>query len=377
MRQEKKLNNSVEPVNILGTQTILHQMMNCICKLKINKVNGTGFFCKIPFGNNVTKYFLMTNHHILNKKHCDINTKINLLINDEKEIKAIDLRIKRTFYFNEENDITLIEINKNDNIKYFLELDDNLFRHNNKILYEHKSLYVLQYPQGKNAAVSYGLLTSLDNLDIKHTCSTENGSSGSPILNLETNKVIGIHKEGSTIFDFNKGTYLKYALIDFINKNKINNNDNIINDMPNINFQNNLNFNINTLDNINIGINNCFNQINNFSEYNANLVFNELENPFYYETNKPGPLTTVFFQDNLGKKTSLILNPNTTVAETLYIYLKKIGKSEMFGKVENIEFIYNSEKLNFSDSTPLYKFLVFKNNTLIIVSWKKNLLGGP
>ena len=218
----------------------------------------------------------------------------------------------------------------------------------------------------------------MDNLDIKHTCSTENGSSGSPILNLETNKVIGIHKEGSTIFDFNKGTYLKYALIDFINKNKINNNDNIINDMPNINFQNNLNFNINTLDNINIGINNCFNQINNFSEYNANLVFNELENPFYYETNKPWPLTTVFFKDNFGKKTSLIsliLNPNTTVAKMLYIYLKKIGKSEMFGKVENIEFIYNSEKLNFFDSTPLYKFLGY-TNTLIKVSWKKNLLGG-
>ena len=216
----------------------------------------------------------------------------------------------------------------------------------------------------------------MDNLDIKHTCSTENGSSGSPILNIETNKVIGIHKEGSTIFDFNKGTYLKYALIDFINKNKINNNDNIINDMPNINFQNNLNFNINTLDNINIGINNCFNQINNFSEYNANLVFNELENPFYYETNKPGPLTTVLFQDNFGIKTSLIINPNKTVAEMLYIYLKKIGKSEMFGKVENIEFIYNSEKLNFFDSTPLYKLLRYTNNTLIKVSWKKSLLGG-
>ena len=215
----------------------------------------------------------------------------------------------------------------------------------------------------------------MDNLDIKHTCSTENGSSGSPILNLETNKVIGIHKEGSTIFDFNKGTYLKYALIDFINKNKINHNDNIINDIPNINFQNNLNFNINTLDNINIGINNCFNQINNFSEYNANLVFNELENPFYYETNKPGPLATVFFKDNFGKKTSLILNPNKTVAEMLYIYLKKIGKSEMFGKVENIEFIYNSEKLNFSDSTPLYKFLGY-TIALIKVSWKKNLVGG-
>ena len=61
----------------------------------------------------------------------------------------------------------------------------------------------------------------------------------------------------------------------------------------------------------------------------------------------------------------------------LYIYLKKIGKSEMFGKVENIEFIYNSEKLNFSDSTPLYKFLFLGyTNTLIKVSWKKDLLGG-
>ena len=59
----------------------------------------------------------------------------------------------------------------------------------------------------------------------------------------------------------------------------------------------------------------------------------------------------------------------------LYIYLKKIGKSEMFGKVENIEFIYNSEKLNFSDSTPLYK-LLRSTKPFINVSWKKSLLGG-
>ena len=44
MKKEKKLNNSVEPVSILGTKTILNQMMNCICKLKINGANGTGFF---------------------------------------------------------------------------------------------------------------------------------------------------------------------------------------------------------------------------------------------------------------------------------------------------------------------------------------------
>ena len=216
MEIEKQLKNSVEPVSILGTKTILNQMMNCICKIKMNNIYGTGFFCKIPFENDETKNFLMTNFHILNKKNINENNKINLLLNDEDILKTIDLKIKRKTYFNKEDDITLIEINEDDNINNFLELDDKLLKDNNEFIYENKSLYILQYPFGRNAAVSYGLLTSLDNSEIKHTCSTHNGSSGSPILNLETNKVIGIHKEASNNSEFNIGTFLKNPLIDFI-----------------------------------------------------------------------------------------------------------------------------------------------------------------
>ena len=47
MKQEKKLNNSVIPVSISCTKTILNQLMNCICKLNINKAIGTGFFVKL------------------------------------------------------------------------------------------------------------------------------------------------------------------------------------------------------------------------------------------------------------------------------------------------------------------------------------------
>ena len=220
MKQEKKIKKSVEPVSISATKIILNQMMFCICKIKINANYGTGFFCKISIDKNITKNFLMTNYHILDEKYSKKNKKINLLLNDEKEIKTIDLKIQRNVYYNKENDITLIELKDNDNINNFLELDDKLFRNNHEIIYENKSLYILQYPLGKNAAVSYGLLTSIDKFEIKHKCSTENGSSGSPILNLETNKVIGIHKEGSINFEFNKGTYLKNILIDFIQKNK-------------------------------------------------------------------------------------------------------------------------------------------------------------
>ena len=57
MKKEKKLNNSVVPVSISGTKTILNQLMNCICKLNINGANGTGFFVKYLLKIMKQKYF--------------------------------------------------------------------------------------------------------------------------------------------------------------------------------------------------------------------------------------------------------------------------------------------------------------------------------
>jgi surface protein len=71
----------------------------------------------------------------------------------------------------------------------------------------------------QKAAVSYGILKYKDNFDLIHYCCTEKGSSGSPILKLSNNKVIGIHKEGSK-FDYNKGTFLKEPIIEYINNYK-------------------------------------------------------------------------------------------------------------------------------------------------------------
>ena len=62
-KKEKKIKNSPDPVNIAATKTILEQMINCICKIKIKGATGTGFFCKIPFGKNETLNVLMTNYH--------------------------------------------------------------------------------------------------------------------------------------------------------------------------------------------------------------------------------------------------------------------------------------------------------------------------
>ena len=220
MKKESMIKHSVDPVNITNTEKILNQMKNCVCKIKIKNVYGTGFFCKIPNMN-----YLMTNYHVIDEKCINENKAINILLNDDKEALALDLTLKREKYFNKEYDI---ELKENDGIKEYLELDDNLFKNNEKIYYEQKSIYILHYIYGKNICASYGILNRINKYDIIHICSTDSGSSGSPIINLENNKVIGIHKEGSFNFNFNKGTLLNYPLNDFIQKNKKNKNSNII-----------------------------------------------------------------------------------------------------------------------------------------------------
>ena len=85
-----------------------------------------------------------------------------------------------------------------------------------------KSFTAIQY--GEEACVSYGILYRINKYNIIHICSTDNGSSGSPILNLKNNKVIGIHK-GTPDYtkNFNYGTLLKYPLNGFIKQNKAKN----------------------------------------------------------------------------------------------------------------------------------------------------------
>ena len=115
---------------------------------------------------------------------------------------------------------------KDENNKYnYLDLDDHLFDEDSEDIYKNKSIYILHYPNGNKASVSYGYgIEKINNYDIKHLCNTEGGSSGSPILSAMTNKIIGIHKATrkkiigkDEIVLFNFGTFLKYPLSEFSN----------------------------------------------------------------------------------------------------------------------------------------------------------------
>lgn len=233
---EKDIVGSPEPVSLSGTQTILNQMRNCIFKIKVGNIVANGFFCTIPYGSLNTLNCLITNNHVLKEKYYEENNKLTLLLDDENATKVIDLTMERKTYFNHEYDIALIEILDKDKIEHFLEFDE-LLKKDQKLIeevYKNSSIYVIQYLGGKKAHVSYGLIKEINKFEIKHLCCTKNGSSGSPILNLENNKIIGLHKSAYPNDNLNGGTLLKVLLdnIEFKTKQNKKNMNEIIIDEP-------------------------------------------------------------------------------------------------------------------------------------------------
>ena len=107
--------------------------------------------------------------------------------------------VKEKQFTEPELDITFIETyQKKDNIEKFLDIDDDIDKEEDflKILFIKKSIYTLHYLEieGSMIKVSFGISKCIEEKEIYHYLNTNYGSSGSPILSLETFKVIGIHK---------------------------------------------------------------------------------------------------------------------------------------------------------------------------------------
>ena len=241
--KEKLLKVYPNPISITQTKIILEQMKENICKIYLKDGgNGTGFFCEIPFPDEDNLLsVLITNNHVINETYLNEEQKIVVSINNigNEIIRKIELTNKKK-YTNKDYDITIIEINEDkEQINNFLKLDSKIMSENCEDTFVGNSIYTIGYPNDEEVKVSYGILKSreLDNeFGFIHLCSTESGSSGSPILNLKNNKVIGIHKECSKNFNFNKGSFLKLSIQEFISKNL--NNNNIINNNINKNENN-------------------------------------------------------------------------------------------------------------------------------------------
>ena len=164
-----------------------------ICKLKIidkSLSTGTGFFCEI---RSKEMKVLLTNNHLINQKILDKKGKLTYIIsnNHEQEEKIINLDLERYTYTNEKYDYTIIEIIDEDNIDYFLTADEDLI---SKIGFKNERIFSFEYPKEEKISFSFGKITKIENNYLFYDLGTDYGSSGSPIISLETLKVIGLHK---------------------------------------------------------------------------------------------------------------------------------------------------------------------------------------
>ena len=205
-------------------EKIIDQMKKNVCKIILDQTQGTGFFCKIPFPeHNKMLPVLITSSHVINEEFLNKDdAKIVLEIKANPNVKELNLK-DRIKYANKKYDSTIIEIKPEDNISDFLELDDIIVddiisgKNKNEVFID-ESIYIIEYVKGE-LNYSTGILSNTDENNkvlLRHTCGTGIGSTGSPILNVKTNRVIGIHLSKVMNKSYGLGTFLNYPLKEFI-----------------------------------------------------------------------------------------------------------------------------------------------------------------
>ena len=203
-------------------QTALNHLKNCLCKISANMI-GTGFFCKIDYKDKKIPV-LITNYHIIDDQYIENHNTLKIYIDDIYKIININKNEKIYSSGKYEYDLMIIQLKEIDEIHNYLELDPNIYQKNSiSTIYKDEKIYVLHFPNGQEATISYGCgIEEINNYDITHKCFTCECSSGGPIINAVNNKVIGIHKQYDKRIKYNIGTFLAFPL----GKLKIKNNNN-------------------------------------------------------------------------------------------------------------------------------------------------------
>ena len=187
-------------------------MAKSICKISSGNECSTGFLIRL-FKDGKELYCLMSNEHVI--KEAMIDSKETINVDYKFETKLIQIKLdsnERFIKYDPTLDFTVVEVGDLIKQKYFLL--PNI--HN--IDYINQKIYIPQYPEGNKLSVSEGkiLKINIEDDELVYDASTEDGSSGSPILLKNTTEVIGLHKEGNThTREENYGTLIN-SIIEFI-----------------------------------------------------------------------------------------------------------------------------------------------------------------
>ena len=218
--------NNYELKNIISLkekEIFEFQNNKCICKItNKNFESFTGFFCKIPYKSDFLSV-LISSSRILYTNNKEIIRNINIIINNEKEYKTLKIDENREVFVDKLLNIAIIEIKKDDNINFFLDLDDNINKGSKyiKTIYENISKYTLFYSKYNN------------NIEY-HNISNNVKEIGSPIILSSNNKVIGIIDENSNL-NYTLSNSIKNFIVQFNKEKEVLNELTILYDIKKVN----------------------------------------------------------------------------------------------------------------------------------------------
>ena len=205
---------------------IQRQMKRTICKIKINNSYGTGFFCNIPFPNDLNFLpVLITNNDVLGENDIFPGKDILISIADGSKSYVITIDETRLTFTSEEYDITIKKKKKDDNLKIRgLEIDNNAYESTSSEYFDQLTIYLIYY-NSDISSLSSAIIknTYEDNYNFKYICLNEFDISGGPILNLNNYKLLGINKFNNqkNNNNFYYGVFLRGAIEQFFKISKV------------------------------------------------------------------------------------------------------------------------------------------------------------
>ena len=83
----------------------------------------------------------------------------------------------------------------------------------------------------------------------------------------------------------------------------------------------------------------------------------------------------VVFKTTGGLKMNIFVDIGTSISDTILLFLKRVGKAELFHPNSGIYFLCNARKINIYDKTSIENFTGGQINPVIMVNDVKNLIG--
>ena len=141
----------LKPVTKQCAKKISDQMENYL--YRIHKKDGNyeiGYFIQLKDKNGKNYIALVTNSNVLDD--IDNNSLKITIDNEPKSIELGDIRYKNKAY-----NKAIIEIKDKRNIKYYFEIDENVYKSELEIStnYYNESIYIIQYDNGDNISLSH------------------------------------------------------------------------------------------------------------------------------------------------------------------------------------------------------------------------------